>query len=266
MNDDHRFGEELQDLLDGRLAEPARAEIAAHVARCPRCREELAVLERARAAARGLPPLAQPADLAVQIARALDAEDRASAPGRTRPRLPHRWPFVAAGLIAAAVLVALLLLPSATVDLPAAVARDFAGYRDARLALELRTGDPTALERFFAERGIAFPTRVFDLAMMQYRLAGGRVPSRGWAPERVVRVHRARCCSAHLRDVRWTPRPASTRRSTARPRRHHLPHLPRGRDYPRLLARGRRSLRARVPEEHRRGRAAGIREGREDLT
>src|SRR6266851_3184827 len=175
MNDDHRFGEELQDLLDGRLADPARAEIAAHVARCPRCREELAVLERARAAARGLPPLAQPADLAVQIARALDAEDRASAPGRTRPRLPHRWPFVAAGLIAAAVLVALLLLPSATVDLPAAVARDFAGYRDARLALELRTGDPTALERFFAERGIAFPTRVFDLAMMQYRLAGGRV-------------------------------------------------------------------------------------------
>jgi len=175
MNDDHRFGEELQDLLDGRLADPARAEIAAHVARCPRCREELAVLERARAAARGLPPLAQPADLAVQIARALDAEDRASAPGRTRRRLPHRWPFVAAGLIAAAVLVALLLLPSATVDLPAAVARDFAGYRDARLALELRTGDPTALERFFAERGIAFPTRVFDLAMMQYRLAGGRV-------------------------------------------------------------------------------------------
>jgi len=55
------------------------------------------------------------------------------------------------------------------------VARDFAGYRDARLALELRTGDPAALERFFAERGIAFPTRVFDLAMMRYRLAGGRV-------------------------------------------------------------------------------------------
>ncbi len=175
MSDDHRFGEELQDLLDGRLAEPARAEIEAHVARCPRCREELAELQGARAAVRGLPPLAQPAGLAVRIASVLDAEDRAAAPGPTRRRLPHRWPLVAAGLIAAAALVALLILPSATADLPAAVAGDFVGYRDARFALELRTGAPATLERFFAERGIAFPTRVFDLAMMRYRLAGGRV-------------------------------------------------------------------------------------------
>jgi anti-sigma factor RsiW len=175
MSNKHHVGEELQDLLDGRLAEPVRAEIAAHVAQCPRCREQLAALERARAAARGLPPLAQPADLADRIASVLDAEDRASAPGPPRRRLPHRWPLVAAGLIAAAALVALLLLPSATADLPAAVGRDFAGYRDARLALEFRTGDPAALERFFAARGIAFPTRVFDLAMMRYRLAGGRV-------------------------------------------------------------------------------------------
>jgi anti-sigma factor RsiW len=174
MSDDHHVGEELQDLLDGRLAEPARAAIEAHVAQCLRCREELEVLERARAAARGLPTLVQPADLAVRIASVLDAEDRAWAPGPTRRR-PHRWPLVAAGLIAAAALVALLLLPSATADLPETVARDFAGYRDARLALELRTGDPAALERFFAARGIAFPTRVFDLAMMRYRLAGGRV-------------------------------------------------------------------------------------------
>ncbi len=175
MTDDHPFEEELQDLLDGRLAGAERAEIQAHVARCRRCREELAALERGRAAARGLPKLAQPADLAVRIARALDAEDRPSAPSPTRRRLPHRWPLVAAGLIAAAALVALLMVRRATADLPAAVARDFAGYRDARLALELRTGDPTTLERFFAARGIAFPTRVFDLAMMQYRLAGGRV-------------------------------------------------------------------------------------------
>ena len=175
MNDDHPLGEELQDLLDGRLAEPARVELTAHVAQCPRCREELGVLERARAAARGLPPLAQPVDVAVRIAGVLDAEDRTSAPSPPRRRLPHRWRLVAAGLLAAAALVALLILPSATANLPAAVARDFAGYRDARLALELRTGDPAALERFFAERGIAFHTRVFDLAMMQYRLAGGRV-------------------------------------------------------------------------------------------
>lgn len=175
MTDDHPFEEELQDLLDGRLGASERAAIQAHVARCERCREELAALERGRAAARGLPVLAPPTDLGPRIASALDAEDRASASRPTRRRLPHRWPLVAAGLIAAAALVALLMLHPATSDLPAAVARDFAGYRDTQLALELRTGDPAALERFFAAHGIAFPTRVFDLAMMRYRLAGGRV-------------------------------------------------------------------------------------------
>lgn len=175
MSDDHYPGEELQDLLDGRLGERARAAIEAHVARCPRCRQEVAVLERARAAARGLPPLAQPADLAIQVARALDVEDRASGRGATRLRILRRWPLAAAGLVAAVGLVALLMLASGTADLPAAVARDFEGYRDARLALDLETGEPAALERFFVERGIAYPTRVFDLAMMRYRLAGGRV-------------------------------------------------------------------------------------------
>lgn len=175
MSDDHRSGEELQELLDDRLAGPARAELEAHVARCPRCRWQLAVLERARVAARGLPPLTQPTDLTAQIARALDAADRAGAPGPAQRRSRRPWRVVAAGLIAAAGLVALLLVPPATVDLPAAVARDFANYRDGRLALELQTGDPTTLERFFAARRIAFPTRVFDLAMMRYRLAGGRV-------------------------------------------------------------------------------------------
>src|SRR5688572_29651186 len=38
------YGEELQDLLDGRLAEPRRAEIAAHVADCEQCQRELDAL------------------------------------------------------------------------------------------------------------------------------------------------------------------------------------------------------------------------------
>ncbi len=175
MSDDRHFGEELQDLLDGHLADRARREIEAHVARCPRCRDELAELERGRAAARGLPPLVQPPDLAGRIAGALDREDRAPASGRAPHRIPRRWRLVAGGLIAAAALLTLLLFPSAPASLPAAVASDLASYRDAPLALQLRTSDPPTLERFFAERGIPFPSRVFDLAMMQYRLAGGRV-------------------------------------------------------------------------------------------
>ncbi|MGH8699628.1 MAG: hypothetical protein ACREVR_00440, partial [Burkholderiales bacterium] len=39
---------------------------------------------------------------------------------------------------------------------------------------DLRTTEPRELERFFA-RGMEFRTQVFDLAMMDYRLAGGRI-------------------------------------------------------------------------------------------
>lgn len=171
MSDDHHFAEELQDLLDGRVTGPARAEIEAHVAQCPHCREELAVLELARGAARGLAPLAQPTDIAARIAGALDEEDRAPTPRSTRHRFRYR---VVVGLAVAAALIALLVLPSGKQDLPAAVAHDFARYRAAQFALDLQTGDPATLERFFAQRGMGFTTRVFDLAMMRYRLAGGR--------------------------------------------------------------------------------------------
>ena len=174
MSDDHHLAEELQDLLDGRVKGPARAEIEVHVAQCSRCRQELAVLERARAVARALAPLAPPANLTARIAGTLDGEDRAPAPGSTRRRIRYRWPFVVGGLTAAAAVVALLVLPSAGQDLSRAVAHDLARYRASRLALDLQTADPAALERFFTERGIGFPTRVFDLAMMRYRLAGGR--------------------------------------------------------------------------------------------
>ncbi len=175
MSDDRHFGEELQDLLDGRLAEPTRGQVDTHVARCPQCRRDLAELKLGRAAPRGLPVLAEPANLAGRIARALDGEDRASGSGPSRPGIPRHWRLVAAGLIAAVGLSALLLRPSATARLPAAVAGDFAGYRDARLALELRTSDPPTLERFFAERGIPFHIRVFDLTMMRHQLTGGRI-------------------------------------------------------------------------------------------
>lgn len=178
MSREHPVGEELQDLLDGRVAGPPRAAMEAHLAQCPSCQEELAVLARARTEARRLPPLAQPADLATRISRALDVEDRASslaAGARPAPSaIPHRWWLVASGLIAAA-LAALVIRSSTNGDLPTSVARDFAGYREAQLALELQTEDPVALERFFGARGIAFHVRVFDLAMMRYRLIGGRV-------------------------------------------------------------------------------------------
>lgn len=177
MSRDHPLGEELQDLLDGRVAGPPRAAIQAHLARCPGCQQELAVLARAHTAARGLSPLPQPADLAARITRVLDTEDRPSAPGRgLAPRATaRRWWLVPSGLIAAAALVAFLIRSSANRDLPTSVTRDLADYREAHIALDLQTDDPTTLEHFFASRGIAFHVRVFDLTMMRYRLVGGRV-------------------------------------------------------------------------------------------
>ena len=59
--------------------------------------------------------------------------------------------------------------------LPAKVARDYRGYEAEKLPLLLQTADVTEMEKFFAAEGITFETRVFDLAMMNYRLEGGRV-------------------------------------------------------------------------------------------
>jgi hypothetical protein len=59
--------------------------------------------------------------------------------------------------------------------LPAAVERDFRAHQAGTLPLSLRTGEVGEMERFFSTSGLAFDTRVFDLGMMNYRLAGGRV-------------------------------------------------------------------------------------------
>src|SRR6266852_4697044 len=68
----HHPGEDIQDLLDGRLVSARRAEIEAHVADCPRCRETLATLSWARQAAARLPMHDPPPELPTQVAHALD--------------------------------------------------------------------------------------------------------------------------------------------------------------------------------------------------
>src|SRR5262249_31770521 len=52
--------------------------------------------------------------------------------------------------------------------------RYFDYSRSGLRALPHETGETRALEGFFVRAGIPFPTRVFDLAMMNYRLVGGR--------------------------------------------------------------------------------------------
>ena len=169
----HPAGEELQELLDGRLEPARRAEIEAHVADCPACRQTLAALSWARQAATRLPVHEPPPELAARVARALD---RAARPEPSVARSVHRAGW-AGGLAAAAAVAILVFLfvGRRPADLPDAVARAYSAYAGAALGLDTATGDAPALQAYFAQHGVAFETRVFDLNMMGYRLVGGRI-------------------------------------------------------------------------------------------
>lgn len=172
MSDDRHLGEAAQDLLDGRLDTAARAEAEAHLAGCAECAREVAALRSVKDAARLVAGSTQvPAPLTTAVSAALAREGAAPRPA------PRRWalPAAAAALL---VLVALAVLVWRSRDpsgLPAAVARAHSDYEADRIVLDLRTADPAALERHFATHGIPFPTHVYDLGMMGYRLVGGRV-------------------------------------------------------------------------------------------
>ncbi|MEK7832354.1 MAG: hypothetical protein AAB401_14780, partial [Acidobacteriota bacterium] len=60
-------------------------------------------------------------------------------------------------------------------ELQIEVAQDYRNYKAEKLPLMFQTEDVGKMERYFADNGIAFQTRVFDLAMMNYGLVGGRV-------------------------------------------------------------------------------------------
>jgi anti-sigma factor RsiW len=170
------LGATLQDVLDGRLDATGRAEVRAHLEGCPPCRSELEALRWVRDVARKqLPSEEVPAALAARVAAALDATDRSTghAAGRTRRRRSGRW--IGAGALLAAAAAALLILSPPSADLAGAVARDYAEYSIGSLELGLQSSDGAAVESLFARGGIAFRSSVFDLGMMQYRLAGGRV-------------------------------------------------------------------------------------------
>ena len=171
----NHLGTTLQDFLDGRLAAAPRSDVEAHLGRCPQCRRQLEALRWVRdVALKQLPGEDVPPALAGRVAAALDAAHERSRPAAS---LSHGWrrKWAVAGVLLAAAALALLLVSPPSANLVDAVARDFAEYSDDRLALDLRSSDGAAVESLFARGGIGFPTRVFDLGMMQYSLTGGRI-------------------------------------------------------------------------------------------
>lgn len=166
--------EELQDLLDGRLDVGRARALREHLERCPECERELEALAWAKRAVAAI----SPADVPAGLERAI----RAAGARADRPGVARRA-FIAA---AASVLIgsggALWLLRRSRLSLPAAVALDYERFRSGALPLESTLARADALEAFFRERGIPFRTRVLDLAMMRYQLAGGRAHRLGGEP------------------------------------------------------------------------------------
>lgn len=178
------LGERIQDLLDGRLGAVERAQAETHLAACPQCRRELEAMRWVKAASRKLPQEAVPTELSAALSTALDREDRdgTALAGRSVPTWPKLGAALAFSLVLLIAVAVLLARWRRAPDLPSAVARDYLAYSSARLPLDLRTADVRKLEGFFAARGIAFETRVFDLGMMGYRVVGGRVHSLSGRP------------------------------------------------------------------------------------
>ncbi len=172
------FKAELQELLDQRLAAPARAEVERHLETCAECRREFEALRWTKQFAAGqFAASADTSALRESIQRALRAEPPPAAAQIVRPSFwtPKWKPALAcAAALALVAIFAFMLIPRRP-GLLEVIARDFCSYQNQKLAMELNTTDVKEMESFFTAHGVAFNTRVFDLGMMNYQLAGGRV-------------------------------------------------------------------------------------------
>jgi anti-sigma factor RsiW len=191
------LGDEIQELLDGRLDPAREAAVRSHLAECDVCREHWQRLEwlkqRLRAMANSA---AVPSDLDAAVRGALDRErpelstdaadlDQASTgsatPSPSPPRRKWRSPLALAAGLAALLVVTIgaglwwWFRPPTPVE----IAGDYVSLAEDTLRIDAATADPRALERYFTAQG-GVPNRVYDLDMMQYTLVGGRVqPHRG---------------------------------------------------------------------------------------
>ena len=197
------YQDELQDWLDQRLDAPTCDEAERHLETCAECRREyeaMAWTKQQTWQRLAAPPA--PAELRARILQALraepppvevvaevsvaEAEPETAAPAFWRQHLRPLLAAAALVLLTAILAAAWLLKPAA---LPDVMARDYRAYQAQQLALELSTGDVKAMETYFAEQGVSFNTRVFDLGMMNYQLVGGRVQQPGARP-RALFVYR----------------------------------------------------------------------------
>lgn len=176
----------LQELLDSRLDAEQRATVESHLTECARCRRDVELLRAVRDGVKAVhAETSERSDDAAFEARmraVLDREDRSSIapPSSNRPTRRSVLPLVAA--VAAVLIVALFVVrwmkpPVSTpaVDLVADAVSEVAAVRHGTLVLDRVTERPDELETYFAQHALGFRVRVLDLAMMGWRVVGGRV-------------------------------------------------------------------------------------------
>lgn len=168
--------EDLQLYVDDRLSPEKRSEVEKRLAHDPRARQVVAALSSLK---RGLRESAgghdAPFELRSEILQAIELEDE------RRGRRRSIWWLAAAAAVLLTVLATLDWESGPKPLDPQLVAQDFAGFAAGQLPLDLVTEDVEALQRFLDQR-VPFHTRVFDLAMMDYGLVGGRVHRLGGRP------------------------------------------------------------------------------------
>lgn len=206
--------EAVQALVDGRLGGAEREAVERHLEGCAACRAERDVAAGTRRIVReALPVPDLPPGLETRIGAALDEADRP-----IEGRRWWRWGWLAPVAAALVVMVVFLSGPPEEVSVGErivdTVSRDFGAVQTGSLSLSLPDADPEALEAFFTARGIDFETRVFDLGMMGFELAGGRIePLAGRSsalfaylgPDGVLMV-----CRMYLGNLDELPQPSST--------------------------------------------------------
>jgi anti-sigma factor RsiW len=213
---DHHPIEAIHALVDGRLDVPERDAVERHIEACARCRAERDVAVSTRLIVRqAVPDPNLPPGLTDRIGAALDELDGQA--GRPERRGTWAWLTAAAALIALVALVA--LWPRGDVvpvgdQIVAAVSADFDAVQDGTLPLGLPDADPAELETYFDQHGIDFETRVFDLAMMGYGLAGGRVQDLAGRPSALFAYSNAdgvlMLCRMYLGVLVELPTPSRT--------------------------------------------------------
>jgi anti-sigma factor RsiW len=218
---DHHPIEAIHAMVDGRLDVAEREAVERHIETCADCRAERDVAESTRRIVRqAMPDPGLPAGLAERVGAALDELDGQARSGAA-PTGRRVWTWLAPAAAVLIALVALAVLWQRDRDvvplgdrIVAAVSADFGAVQDGTLPLGRPDAAPAELEAYFAEQGIDFETRVFDLAMMGYELAGGRVQDLAGRPSALFTYRNAdgvlMVCRMYLGDLTELPAPART--------------------------------------------------------